>query len=109
LRVTDFPLLLTWLSNDHVKQWWNDGDNTLDKVAMHYGAEEPDVARFILIESTEAGESPLGYFQYYINNTPDIFLNGSTRLSEFMVQGSSYFFKVSSASDLKKKILSTAE
>lgn len=66
LRVTDFPLLLIWLSNDHVKQWWNDGDNTLDKVAMHYGAEEPDVARFILIESTEAGESPLGYFQYYI-------------------------------------------
>jgi aminoglycoside 6'-N-acetyltransferase len=66
LRVTDFPLLLTWLSNDHVKQWWHDGDNTLDKVAMHYGAEEPDVARFILIESTEAGESPLGYFQYYI-------------------------------------------
>jgi len=42
-------------------------------------------------------------------NTPDIFLNGSTRLSEFMVQGSSYFFKVSSASDLEKKILSTAE
>jgi RimJ/RimL family protein N-acetyltransferase len=33
---------------------------------MHYGAEEPDVARFILIESTEAGESLLGYFQYYI-------------------------------------------
>ena len=24
------------------------------------------VARFILIEFTEAGESPLGYFQYYI-------------------------------------------
>ena len=66
LRVTDFPLLLTWLSNSHVKQWWNDGDDTLEKVAMHYGAEEPDVARFILIESTEAGESLLGYFQYYI-------------------------------------------
>jgi len=66
LRVTNFPLLLTWLSNDHVKQWWNDGDDTLEKVAMHYGAEEPDVARFILIESTEAGESLIGYFQYYI-------------------------------------------
>ena len=66
LRVSDFPLLLTWLSNGHVKQWWNDGDDTLEKVAMHYGAEEPDVARFILIESTESGESLLGYFQYYI-------------------------------------------
>jgi RimJ/RimL family protein N-acetyltransferase len=66
LRATDFPLLLSWLSNDHVKQWWNDGDDTLEKVALHYGTEDPDVARFILIESTELGESPLGYFQYYI-------------------------------------------
>jgi aminoglycoside 6'-N-acetyltransferase len=66
LRVTDFPLLLTWLSNEHVKQWWNDGDDTLEKVALHYGAEEPDVARFILIKSTESGESAIGYFQYYI-------------------------------------------
>ncbi|HEY9698545.1 MAG TPA: GNAT family N-acetyltransferase [Trichocoleus sp.] len=66
LKVDDFPLLLTWLSNDHVKQWWNDGDNTLEKVALHYGAEDPDVARFILIEATEVGESAIGYFQYYI-------------------------------------------
>jgi aminoglycoside 6'-N-acetyltransferase len=66
LRATDFPLLLTWLSNEHVKQWWNDGDDTLEKVALHYGAEEPDVAKFILIESTEAGERSIGYFQYYI-------------------------------------------
>lgn len=66
LRATDFPLLLTWLSTDHVKQWWNDGDDTLEKVALHYGAEEPDIARFILIESKGRGESPLGYFQYYI-------------------------------------------
>jgi RimJ/RimL family protein N-acetyltransferase len=66
LRVNDFPLLLIWLSNEHVKQWWNDGDDTLEKVALHYGAEEPDVARFILVKSTESGESPIGYFQYYI-------------------------------------------
>jgi aminoglycoside 6'-N-acetyltransferase len=66
LRVTDFPLLLTWLSNDHVKRWWNDGDDTLEKVALHYGAEAPDVARFMLIESKGMSESPLGYFQYYI-------------------------------------------
>ena len=41
-------------------------------------------------------------------NTPDSFLNGSARLSEFVVQGSSYFIKVSSAPDLGKKILLTA-
>lgn len=66
LKTSDFPLLLIWLSHDHVKQWWNDRDDTLEKVAQHYGAEEPDVTRFILIESTAAGEIPLGYFQYYI-------------------------------------------
>lgn len=66
LRANDFPLLLDWLSKDHVKQWWNDGDDTLEKVALHYGAEDSDVARFILIEATEAGESAIGYFQYYI-------------------------------------------
>jgi len=41
-------------------------------------------------------------------NTPDSFLNGSARLSEFVVQGSGYFIKVSSAPDLGKKILLTA-
>jgi aminoglycoside 6'-N-acetyltransferase len=66
LSATDFPLMLAWLSSDHVKQWWDDGDDTLEKVALHYGAEEPDVARFILIKSTEAEERPIGYFQYYI-------------------------------------------
>lgn len=66
LRVNDFSLLLTWLSRKHVKQWWNDGDDTLEKVALHYGTEEADVARFILVQSTASGERPIGYFQYYI-------------------------------------------
>jgi len=66
LSVTDFPLLLTWLSNEHVKPWWNDGDDTLKKVALHYGAEKPDVARFILVESTKVGERSIGHFQYYV-------------------------------------------
>jgi aminoglycoside 6'-N-acetyltransferase len=66
LSVTDFPLLLAWLSNEHVKQWWNDGDDTLEKVALHYGAEAADVARFILVESTEVGERAIGYFQCYV-------------------------------------------
>jgi len=41
-------------------------------------------------------------------NTPDSFLNGSVRLSELVVQGSSHFIKVSSAPNLEKKILLTA-
>ncbi len=61
----DFPLMLEWLSKDHVKQWWNDGDDTLERVASHYEAESSDVVRFILVETDEDDEKPIGYFQYY--------------------------------------------
>jgi hypothetical protein len=27
----DFPLLLEWLSKEHVRQCWHDGDDTLEK------------------------------------------------------------------------------
>ena len=87
LRASDFPLLLTWLSNDHVKQWWNDGDNTLEKVALHYGAEEPDVARFILIDSTETGESALGYFQYYVVSKEIIVIDQFIGEADYINQG----------------------
>jgi aminoglycoside 6'-N-acetyltransferase len=87
LRASDFPLLLTWLFNDHVKQWWNDGDNTLEKVALHYGAEEPDVARFILIDSTEAGESALGYFQYYVVSNEIIGIDQFIGEADYINQG----------------------
>ena len=66
LTLTDYPLLLEWLQRPHVKEWWDDGDDTLDKVAAHYG-DEDDTARFILMETVAAGvEQPLGYFQYYL-------------------------------------------
>jgi hypothetical protein len=42
-------------------------------------------------------------------NSPDSFLNGFIRLSGLTVQGSSYFFKVSSTPDIDNKILSTVE
>lgn len=60
----DFLLLLNWLAKEHVKQWWDDGDDTLEKVASHYG-EEKDVERFILVEIEGKSEKPIGYFQYY--------------------------------------------
>ncbi len=86
LRATDFQQLLIWLSNDHVKQWWNDGDDTLEKVALHYGAEEPDVARFILLESTDTAEKPIGYFQYYVVSETTIgidqFIGEADRLNQ---------------------------
>lgn len=64
LKIADFPQMLEWLLKEHIRKWWNDGDDTLEKVALHYG-EKADTARFILIEVKETLEKPIGYFQYY--------------------------------------------
>ncbi|HXG85664.1 MAG TPA: GNAT family N-acetyltransferase [Pyrinomonadaceae bacterium] len=66
LKPDDYPVMLRWLSKKHVKQWWNDGDDTLEKVILHYGNTSDDVMRFILTESgNKTLEKPIGYFQYY--------------------------------------------
>lgn len=78
LAADDFPLLLEWLSKEHVKQWWDDGDDTLLKVARHYGEQEEGLDRFILIEAKESGEKPIGYFQFYL--VPD----GSIGIDQFI-------------------------
>lgn len=57
--------MFEWLSKEHIKQWWNDGDDTLEKVTLHYGEKSDDVKRFILVEMKEGCEKPIGYFQYY--------------------------------------------
>lgn len=61
----DFPQMLEWLTKDHVKQWWDDGEDTLEKVALHYSDESGEVEKFVLIEESENKEKPIGYFQYY--------------------------------------------
>src|SRR4051812_22419702 len=66
LTPTDFPLLLDWLSRPHVREWWDDGDDTLEKVAQHYGVEEEGLGRFILLAVEEGHEKPIGYFQHYL-------------------------------------------
>jgi RimJ/RimL family protein N-acetyltransferase len=66
LTSDDFPLLLDWLSRPHVREWWNDGDDTLEKVARHYGETEVGLGRFILLEVNEGDEKPIGYFQHYL-------------------------------------------
>jgi RimJ/RimL family protein N-acetyltransferase len=69
LTPDDYPLLLDWLQRPHVKEWWDDGDDTLEKVAAHYS--DPDAERFILL-SQEAGGTdaarPIGYFQSYLED-----------------------------------------
>jgi aminoglycoside 6'-N-acetyltransferase len=78
LTADDLPLLLAWLSKEHVKQWWNDGDDTLEKVVRNYGEQEKGLERFILLLSDESGEKPIGYFQYYL--LPD----GSIGIDQFI-------------------------
>ncbi len=65
LNKGDFPLLLEWLTKPHVKQWWDDGEDTLEKIAENYGEEE-NLERFLLIEKNEKAEKPIGFFQYYL-------------------------------------------
>jgi len=64
LEERDFPLLLEWLQRPHVKQWWDDGDDTLEKVRQHYTSDPENTKRFLLIQGEPA--RPSGYFQYYL-------------------------------------------
>lgn len=61
----DFPLLLAWLSREHVRRWWDDGEVAIEDVRRNYGEEEEGLERFILVEVEESIEKPLGYFQLY--------------------------------------------
>ncbi len=58
---SDYPILLEWLQRPHVKEWWNDGHDTLDKVAASYSSDPDTTKRFIVELDSEAR----GYFQYY--------------------------------------------
>ena len=66
LNTEDYTLLLAWLAKPHVKQWWDDGDDTLEKVAEHYG-EEAGEERFVIWyqESSSESSAPIGYIQSY--------------------------------------------
>jgi len=86
LAADDFPLLLIWLSKEHVKEWWNDGDDTLEKVALHYG-EDDDTARFVLLETDEEKEKPIGYFQYYFDEIGSIGIDQFIGEEDYMNRG----------------------
>lgn len=54
LTDADFPLLLAWLAKPHVKAWWDDGDDTLEKVELHDGDQSATNERFILLYQDES-------------------------------------------------------
>lgn len=66
LEETDFELLLEWLQRPHIKEWWDDGDDTIEKVREHYSRDLDETKRFILLYSEQ--QTPAGYFQYYIKS-----------------------------------------
>ncbi len=67
LTAADLPMLLDWLQRPHVKDWWDDGDDTLDKVRRRYTADRGEVKRFILLlAEDERALEPAGYFQYWL-------------------------------------------
>jgi aminoglycoside 6'-N-acetyltransferase len=65
LTPADYPLMFHWLSMPHVREWWDDSDDTVEKVAAHYGRYEEGLERFILVDLTGGREKPIGYFQLY--------------------------------------------
>jgi RimJ/RimL family protein N-acetyltransferase len=67
LAEADLPMLLDWLQRPHVKEWWDDGDDTLEKVVAHYGARD-GTKRFV----AERAGAPIGYFQYYRKGAGEI-------------------------------------
>ena len=66
LTQADFPLLLTWLARPHVREWWDDGDDTLEKVTRSYDEEE-GMHRFLICYQADerAPPAPIGYIQSY--------------------------------------------
>jgi RimJ/RimL family protein N-acetyltransferase len=61
LDESDLELLFNWLQQPHVKEWWDDGDDTIEKVRVHYSQEADIVNRYILLKENQ----PIGYFQSY--------------------------------------------
>ena len=83
----DFPTMLEWLSEEHVMEWWNDGDDTLEKVTLHYGKQDEDVRRFILIEEKEGVEKNIGYFQYYFTSDSEIGIDQFIGEKDYLSRG----------------------
>lgn len=86
----DFELLLEWLQRPHVKEWWDDGDDSLEKVRHHYSRDPDEMKRYILLYPDD--HTPSGYFQYHIK--PD----GTIGIDQFLADPKSLDKGLGSAS-----------
>ena len=84
----DLPQLLQWLTSPHVKQWWDDGDDTLEKVAQRYSEQTPTAQSFILLyhEATPEGQ-PIGYLQYEIDESGIASIDQFIGIEELLSRG----------------------
>ncbi len=66
LKEKDLPMLLEWLLREHVKEWWDEGEDTIEKVRTAY-APEVGVSRYVMFVkySPNEGRRAAGYFQHY--------------------------------------------
>lgn len=82
LTTDDYPLLLEWLQRPHVKQYWNDGDDTLKKVIKHYALDNAEAKYLIAMQDGQ----DIGFYQYcYGENNNigiDMFLANAQQLSQ---------------------------
>jgi len=62
LKDADITLLFQWLQRPHVKEWWDDGDDTIEKVKAQYFDSTETVYRHILLSKEN---DSIGYFQCY--------------------------------------------
>lgn len=68
LTEQDYPKLLQWLARPHVKQYWNDGDDTLEKIAKHYALDTNEARYFIAVQD----DQDIGFYQYWHGENGDI-------------------------------------
>ena len=90
LTEADFPLLLLWLAQPHVKAWWNDGDDTLEKVTRHYGNQSATHERFILLVQDAPFDipvRPIGYLQYELDDDGVVSIDQFIGVEALLSQG----------------------
>lgn len=68
----DLRVLHQWLQNDHVREFWDDGDRTLEQVKNHYKPEK-GIERYLFYIDGQ----PAGYFQSYLVEAGNEYLSFS--------------------------------
>ncbi len=70
LNETQLSLLTSWLNYNHLQEWWNSGEITIEKVRVKYLPRimGNDSARPYIIY---LNENPFGYIQYYYASAGD--------------------------------------